>query len=53
MIRACELACLDDFINKGGRDLSMAYLKDLGYSEKVAEEFIKKMAKANQTLADS
>lgn len=44
---------LDDFINKGGRDLSMAYLKDLGYSEKVAEEFIKKMAKDNQTLADS
>ena len=43
---------LDDFINKGGRDLSMAYLKDLGYSEQIADELIKKMAKANKTLGD-
>lgn len=43
---------LNDYLNKGGRDLSMAYLKDLGYSEKVAEQFIKKMAKSNRTLGN-
>lgn len=41
---------MNDYINKGGKDRSMAYLKDLGYSEDVGKEFVKRMAKANRTL---
>lgn len=41
---------VDDFINKGGKDMSMAYLKDLGYSDEVAKDFVKRMAKSNRTL---
>lgn len=44
---------VDDYCNKGGKDLSMAYLKDLGWDEKTSERFVKKMAGAKKTLADS
>lgn len=44
---------VDDYCNKGGKDLSMAYLKDLGWNEQTSKEFVKKMTKANRTLADS
>ena len=40
----------DDYLNKGGKTLSLAYLKDLGYDEEAAKRFVKKMAKANRTL---
>ena len=43
----------NDFINKAGKELSMAYLKDLGYNEKTAEKFIKKMAKSGYSLGDA
>lgn len=41
---------VNNYINKGGKDLSMAYLKDLGYSEEVAKKLIKRMSAANRTL---
>lgn len=41
---------VDNYIRRGGKDLSMAYLKDLGYNEEVANMFIKKMIKSNRTL---
>ena len=41
-----------DYLNKGGKDLSIAYIKDLGYNEKVAKEFVDKMIKSNRTLGD-
>lgn len=41
---------VDDYINKGGKDLSLAYLQDLGYDRETAEKFVKRMAKANRTL---
>jgi len=42
----------DDFINRGGRDLSIARLQDLGYSQKDAEHFVDRMAKRGYTLGD-
>lgn len=44
---------VDDYINKGGKDISMAYLKDLGYDEETAKRFVDRMAKANRTLGMS
>lgn len=43
---------LNDYLNKGGKDLSIAYIKDLGYNEQVAKEFVDKMIKSNRTLGD-
>ena len=40
------------FLKKGGKDLSIAYLKDLGYEEKTAEMLVNKMIKSNKTLGD-
>lgn len=42
----------NNFVNRGGKDLSIARLKDLGYSEDVAKDFVKKMAKKGYTLGD-
>ena len=44
---------LDNFLNKGGKEMSLAYLKDLGYNGDVAKQFIKRLNKAGFTLADS
>lgn len=43
---------LGDYLNRGGKDLSIAYIKDLGYNEQVAKEFVDKMIKSNRTLGD-
>lgn len=43
---------LDDYIKLGGKDLSTAYIKDLGYDQKTAEYFVKEMIKKNRTLGD-
>lgn len=40
----------DDFLNKGGRDLSIAYIKDLGYNEQVAKNFVDKITKTGKSL---
>lgn len=42
----------DDFINRGGKDLSLAFLKDLNYDEKKANEYVKRLIKKNKTLGD-
>lgn len=42
----------NDFINKGGKDLSTAYLQDLGYNRKTAEYLVKRMLKQGYTLGD-
>lgn len=43
---------LDDYLNKGGKDISIAYLKDLGYDNKTAKDLTERMIKANKTLGD-
>ena len=43
---------MNDYANKGGYSLSIAYLKDLGYSADEAERLVKKMAKKGLTAAD-
>lgn len=40
----------NNYINKGGKEMSYAYLQDLGYDRETATKLIKKMAKANRTL---
>lgn len=40
----------DNFLRKGGKELSMAYLKDLGYNDEISKEFVEKMIKANRTI---
>lgn len=42
----------NDFINKAGKDVSIARLRDIGYSEDVAKEFVKRLAKSGRTLGD-
>lgn len=42
----------DDYINKGGADLSVAYLKDLGYENEDAKRLVKRLAKQHKTLGD-
>lgn len=42
----------NDFLNKGGKSLSIARLKDLGYSEDVAKKFVDQMIKQGYTLGD-
>lgn len=44
---------VDNYVNKGGRTLSMAYLKDLGYDDQTSKDFVKKMASSGYTLGDS
>lgn len=41
-----------DFINGQAKDLSMAYLQDLGYSKEVSEDFVRRLSKRNITLGD-
>ena len=38
------------YLQNGGRAISLAYLKDLGYSASDAEKLVTKMQKANRTL---
>jgi len=42
----------NDFINKAGKDIGIARLRDIGYSQEVAEEFVKRLAKSGRTLGD-
>lgn len=42
----------NDFINKAGKDVSIARLRDIGYSEDVAKEFVERLAKSGRTLGD-
>ena len=39
-----------NYLNAGGKDLSIAYLKDLGYNEKTAKQLVDKMIKSERTL---
>lgn len=41
---------LDDFAKKGGRDLSIAYLEDMGYSSEKAQEYVDRLAKYDWSL---
>jgi len=42
----------NDYVNKGGKSLTIAYLKDLGYSPKEATAIADKLAKRGRTLGD-
>ena len=42
----------DDYLKKGGMALTIAYLEDLGYSNKEAKMYAKEMAKQGYTLGD-
>ena len=39
-----------EYIDTYGKDLNIAYLKDLGYNEKTAKDFTKRILKANRKL---
>ena len=39
-----------EYMNKYGKDLNVAYLKDLGYNEKTAKELTERVLKANKKL---
>ena len=41
---------VEEYINKYGNDLNIAYLKDLGYDDKTARSFAKRVLKANKKL---
>lgn len=41
---------VEDYLDRGGKDLSIAYLKDLGYNEKTSKQLVDKMIKSNRTL---
>jgi len=41
---------VNDYLNKGGKDMTMSYLKDLGYSDEVAENFTNRLIRGNRTL---
>lgn len=41
---------INNFLNEGGRDISLAYLRDLGFDSKEAEYLVQKMIKENRTL---
>lgn len=41
---------VNDYVNKGGRDLSVARLEDLGYDRKSAEKYVNRLAKSGLTL---
>lgn len=38
------------YMDRYGNDLNVAYLKDLGYDERTAKEFAKRVLKANKKL---
>lgn len=38
------------YLDKYGKDLNIAYLKDLGYNDSVAKEFTERILKANKKL---
>lgn len=38
------------YMDKYGKDLNIAYLKDLGYNDRVAKEFTERILKANKKL---
>ena len=40
----------DNFIKKGGKDLSIAYLEDLGYNKNKSYEYVDRMIKSGYTL---
>ena len=40
----------DDFVNKGGKDLTMAYLKDLGFNDSAAKQLTNRMLLKKKTL---
>lgn len=44
------LKFFDDFSKNGGRDLSIAYLEDMGYDTKKAEEYVDRLAKHDWSL---
>ncbi len=39
-----------EYLNKYGKDLNLAYLKDLGYDEQTSKEFADRILKANKKL---
>ena len=39
-----------EYLNHYGKDLNIAYLKDLGYDEQTAKEFTKRIMKANNKM---
>lgn len=41
---------VEEYMNKYGNDLNIAYLKDLGYDDKTARSFAKRILKANKKL---
>ena len=43
---------LNDYINRGGKNLSVAYLMDVGYDKKTAEAFVARLGKKKLTLGD-
>lgn len=40
----------NNYIRKGGKDLSIAYLKDLGFNQDEAKDYTKRLIKRNRTL---
>jgi len=43
---------LNNFINLGGKEMTIARLEDLGFDETEAKDLAQKMIRANRTLAD-
>ena len=41
---------VDGYLENGGKKLSLAYIKDLGYNDSVAKQMVDKMIKSNRTL---
>lgn len=41
---------VEEYLNKYGNDLNIAYLKDLGYDDKTSRSFAKRVLKANKKL---
>ena len=41
---------VEEYMNKYGNDLNIAYLKDLGYDDKTSRSFAKRILKANKKL---
>ena len=39
-----------DYVSKGGRDMSIAMLRDLGYNKQTAERLVDRLAKSDYTL---
>ena len=43
---------LNDFVNKGGKELTIAMLEDMGYNSNKAKEYANKIAKSGLTLGE-